>query len=113
MFLIYFFAPHMSEKKDHEVNTQKENDHIWWQGPVNMFLRLSAWVAIPVVIATFVGNWIDERNGTAPWGLISVVGIAFTISMVGLVKEAASEFKMINKDIKADQRNREDSNTSK
>jgi uncharacterized membrane protein (DUF485 family) len=65
-----------------------------------MFTRLSVWVAVPVVIATYVGNWLDEKYDSAPWGLISVVGVAFVVSMIGLVYEAAKEYGKINTELK-------------
>jgi F0F1-type ATP synthase assembly protein I len=73
----------------------------WWQPAVALFLRLSAWIAAPVVMATILGRWLDGRFGTEPWLFISTVGLAFIISMVVLVKTVAEEYKKIEKDSKS------------
>jgi F0F1-type ATP synthase assembly protein I len=90
----------MEENKSDTKEASAGNKQTWWQPALFMFTRLSVWVAVPVVIATYVGNWIDEKNNSAPWGLISVVGVAFVVSMIGLVYEAAKEYSRIDKDAK-------------
>lgn len=90
----------MKDEKSIPDHRQKEDDQTWWQRPFLMFLRLSAWVAVPVVIATFVGNYLDEKYDSAPFGLISIVGFSFLISMFGLIKEASKEYKKINEENK-------------
>ena len=67
----------------------------WWQPALIMFGRMSFWVVAPVVLALVVGRWLDRILDAEPWGLISVVGLAFVISMIGLVKEASREYEKI------------------
>ncbi|HAM88923.1 TPA: hypothetical protein DDY55_00625 [Candidatus Falkowbacteria bacterium] len=70
---------------------------IWWQPALSLFVRLSAWVAFPVIIATFIGQWLDKKYDSAPFGLLGVVGVAFVFSMIGLVYEASKEYGKFNK----------------
>ena len=67
----------------------------WWQPALLMFARLSGWIIAPVLIATLLGRWLDRMYGTEPWMFIGVVGVAFVISIVGLVLEATKEYKKI------------------
>lgn len=67
----------------------------WWQPALVLFARLSVWIAGPVIVGSFLGKYLDKKFDTAPIMLISVVGFSFLISMVGLVKESAKEFKKI------------------
>jgi len=67
----------------------------WWQPALIMFGRMSFWVVAPVVLGLVVGRWLDRILDAEPWGLISVVGLAFVISMIGLVKEASREYEKI------------------
>ncbi len=85
------------------MTENKNND--WWQRGVTMFLRLSAWVAGPVIIGVFLGKWLDQKYNTKPWLFLIVVGLAFGLSMFGLVKEAAKEFKNIDKNTQHATRN--------
>ncbi len=64
-----------------------------------MFVRMSGWIVAPVLLGTLLGRWLDEKYDTAPWMLVGTVGIAFVISMVGLVIEVTREYKKIEKDL--------------
>lgn len=72
----------------------------WWQPALSLFVRLSSWIAFPVVTAVFLGNWLDKKYGSEPFGLIAVVGIAFIFSMIGLVYETGKEYQEILKNEK-------------
>jgi F0F1-type ATP synthase assembly protein I len=54
---------------------------------------MSAWVAAPVLLGAFIGSWLDEQQGTEPWFFLGSVGVAFLISIIGLVLEAGKEIK--------------------
>lgn len=88
----------MEKEKTVPVAQKKIQDQVWWQGALFMFFRLSAWVVVPVLLATLFGKWLDEKYESAPFGLMSIVGLAFLISMFGLIKEASKEFKKISKE---------------
>ncbi|PJE58219.1 MAG: hypothetical protein COU81_01830 [Candidatus Portnoybacteria bacterium CG10_big_fil_rev_8_21_14_0_10_36_7] len=72
------------------------NDNPWWQPGLILFTRLSGWIAGPIIIAVFIGRWLDNKFHTAPWLFIIIVSSSFIISMVGLVKETMSEMKRID-----------------
>ncbi|PIT93571.1 hypothetical protein COU00_03715 [Candidatus Falkowbacteria bacterium CG10_big_fil_rev_8_21_14_0_10_43_11] len=82
----------MEEKKD--IEQEKKVDMPWWQPAILMFSRLSGWIVGPIILAIFLGKWLDKRYDTEPWLFLGTVGLAFIISMVGLVKDA---FKEIDK----------------
>lgn len=73
----------------------KQSKQVWWSAPVQMFLRISGWIAVPLIISLFFGQWLDRALGTAPWLLIACSGIAFFTSMYGIVSNAKKEFKKI------------------
>lgn len=72
----------------------------WWQPALLMFFKLSAWIAAPIVIALFLGKWLDKKFSTAPWLFLSCVGLAFLISMAGLIKNTLAEYKKIEREAK-------------
>lgn len=53
-----------------------------------LFGRLSGWIAGPILIALFVGKWLDKRYNSEPWLFLLCVGMAFILSSVGIVREA-------------------------
>ncbi|MDP2708586.1 MAG: AtpZ/AtpI family protein [bacterium] len=75
----------------------KPNQAAWWQPAILMFAKLSAWIAVPIIIALYLGKWLDQKYDSAPWLLLALIGAAFVISMAGLVKEAAAEYRKIDK----------------
>ena len=62
---------------------------------------LSGWIAFPVVIALFLGKWLDKKFQTDPWLFLATIGLAFLISMSGLITSALKEFKKIEKEYDA------------
>lgn len=67
-----------------------------WQTALVIFARLSAWIGVPVVLAVFLGKWLDQKYNTEPWLFLTTVGVAFILSMFGLIKETLKEFKKID-----------------
>ncbi len=81
-------------KKDEQANKP------WWQDSVMLFMQLSGWIGIPVILGVFLGQWLDRKYNTEPWLFLITVGLAFIISMVGIVKEATSAMKKIEQESK-------------
>lgn len=69
----------------------------WWQPAINMFLKLSVWIAGPVIIALYLGKWLDERYNSAPWLFLVCIGAAFGFSLFGLLRITARELKKLEK----------------
>jgi F0F1-type ATP synthase assembly protein I len=72
----------------------------WWQPAIVMFLKLSAWIATPVIIALYLGKWLDKEFNTAPWLFLLSMAAAFLISMIGLIKNTMAEYKKIEEQSK-------------
>lgn len=77
-----------------------DNNKVWWQPALIIFARSLGWIAAPVILGSYLGKWLDKKYGTEPWLFISTVGLAFFISMFGLIKETAEQYKKIEKNNK-------------
>ena len=66
-----------------------------WAQALRIMASLSSWIAFPVIIAVFVGKWLDRKFATDPWLFLASVGLAFLVSMYGLIINAQKEFKKI------------------
>lgn len=65
-----------------------------------LFAKLSGWIAGPIIIALFIGKWLDKKYGTEPWLFLLSVGIAFVFSTFGIVRDSLREMKRIEEDNK-------------
>jgi F0F1-type ATP synthase assembly protein I len=65
----------------------------WWQPGLIMFGRFSAWIFAPVILGAFLGKWLDRKFNMEPFLFLSTVGLAFFISMFGLIMEVSKEYK--------------------
>jgi F0F1-type ATP synthase assembly protein I len=74
-----------------------EKNSVWWQKSVEIFSRLSVWIAAPVIIGSFLGKWLDKKFNTEPFLFIATMGVMFILSMFGLIKETMKEFKSLDK----------------
>ncbi len=72
----------------------------WWQPGLILFSRLSSWIAVPVVLAVYLGKWLDQKYGTDPWLFLLLVGVAFGISSYGIIRDSLREMKRIEKETK-------------
>lgn len=70
----------------------------WWQPSIVLFGRLSGWIAGPVILAIFLGKWLDEKYKTDPWFFLSLTGVAFLVSSFGIVRDSLREMKKIEKE---------------
>lgn len=60
-----------------------------------LFLRMSSWIAFPVILALLVGSYLDSKFNSSPKFFLLVLVISFIVSMIGLVKESLKEYKSI------------------
>ncbi len=70
-----------------------------------LFARLSGWIGIPIIIALFVGKWLDKKYDTEPWLFLLSVGFAFIFSSYGIVRDSLREMKRIEKEEKDKKKN--------
>jgi len=79
---------------------ENKNDKSWWRPGLVLFFKLSGWIGFPVIIALFIGKWLDKKYHTEPWLFLFSVAFAFLISMFGIIKESFKEMKKIEEDAK-------------
>lgn len=80
------------------MKEQKNSITPWWQPGMQLFLRLSGWIGGPIIVAVFLGKYLDRRYRSEPWLFLATVGISFVISMIALITIGFKEFKRIEKE---------------
>jgi F0F1-type ATP synthase assembly protein I len=67
-----------------------KNNNPWWKPGIVMFIKVSASIAIPIVLALYIGKYLDTKYDTAPWIFLIATGIAFIISLVSIWRNLTS-----------------------
>jgi F0F1-type ATP synthase assembly protein I len=88
-------------KNNLKADSHNDSEKSWWQPAFILFARLSAWIVVPVVMAVVIGKWLDRKYESEPWMLLITVGLAFIISMIGIVKNTVKEYAKIVNDSKS------------
>lgn len=68
----------------------------WWGAGLGLFLKLSSWIVAPVLAGVWIGKKIDAKFETEPRFFLITVGVAFIISIAGMIISALKELKKIN-----------------
>ena len=74
-----------------EVPTQAP----WWQPGLILFSKLSAWIAVPIVIALYVGKFLDKTFNTEPFIFFALTSISFLVSTFAIYYEYTKVLKKI------------------
>ena len=56
----------------------------WWRDGVIIFVKVSGYIAIPVILASIIGKSLDRKYNSDPFIFLSLVMVAFatTISLI-------------------------------
>lgn len=57
----------------------------WWQPAIMVFAQVSAWIAGPIIIALYLGEWLDNKYNTGNLYFYICISVAFVSTNVGLV----------------------------
>lgn len=79
----------------------------WWKPGITIFVQVSAWIAAPILLALFVGKWLDDKYGTEPWLFLGLTALAFVISSVGIIKVTLDYTKKIEKEAQEKKRSQD------
>lgn len=60
-------------------------------------MRLSVWIAFPVVVGAILGKWLDRKYNSEPKWFLIIIGLAFVVSMFGMIRDALNEMKKIDR----------------
>lgn len=59
-----------------------------WRQALLVFGRMSGWVATPVLIALFIGRYLDAKKGTGNLWFFTFIAAGFLISVLGIYRES-------------------------
>ncbi len=81
------------------MENNKDNQK-WWRPVLFLFAQISIWIAIPLIVAVYVGKFLDKYFGTTPWIMLGVMFISFAVSMISITRLSMKYVKAIEKEAK-------------
>lgn len=89
---------------------KKEIAKLWWQPAIEVFYQVTGLIAGPIIIALFLGRYLDEKYQSGQKFFFGLLALAFIISITGIMtltkryaKKTAEEIKN-----KLSEKNKED-----
>lgn len=76
---------------------KEEEGQPWWAPAMSLMGQLLGWIAVPIVFALFLGKYLDQKFHTYPWFFLGLVGFAFIISNVGMIRQVIRYSKELDK----------------
>ena len=78
---------------------------------MEFFAQISGWIVFPIIMALFLGRWLDDKYDRSPMFLLICVGVAFVITNVGLLLMTLKAAKRIEKEAKESKKQSNSRNT--
>jgi F0F1-type ATP synthase assembly protein I len=66
----------------------------WWQPAILLFGKISIWIGGPLLVALFLGKYLDRRFDTKPWIFLGLAALAFYFSCFMIVKIIRAYIKL-------------------
>jgi uncharacterized membrane protein YfcA len=77
---------------------KNDNEGAWWKPGIIIFSKLSAYIAFPVIIASYAGNYLDNKYGKNNLFFYILVAIAFISTIYLIWNEMRIYKKKIDKE---------------
>lgn len=81
-----------------DAQTKKETEKALMRLALSTFAEMTVWIAGPIVGALYLGRYLDQKYETANLYFLSLTGLAFIISCVGISLVGMKYLKQINKE---------------
>ena len=88
------------------------NKKSYWGPSLIVFMRMSSWIAGPIIVGLVIGRWLDGKYGTAPMLFVISITFSFFCSIYGIVKEAKKYMKVVEKEINEKKKQNESNNSN-
>ncbi|HLP86253.1 MAG TPA: AtpZ/AtpI family protein [Candidatus Paceibacterota bacterium] len=70
----------------------------WWRDGVIIFTKVSAYIAVPVILASFIGKYLDNKYNTGSLIFYVSIAIAFLCTIYMIWKEMKAYKKKVEKE---------------
>jgi F0F1-type ATP synthase assembly protein I len=71
-----------------KIDASRDQDRLYQQLALRIFVEFGAEIALPVVLFTWLGKRLDSIWGSAPWMLVAGFLLAFSITAAVVTRRA-------------------------
>lgn len=68
----------------------------WWRDGIIAFLKVSVSIALPIIIALYLGKYLDTKYNSEPWIFLGLTFVAFAISLFSIWRNMLKYMKEID-----------------
>lgn len=76
----------------------KDIEKPWWRDGVLIFTKVSAYIAVPIILASYVGKFLDKKYNTGSFMFFGLLAIAFLSTIYLIWKEMKIYKKKLEKE---------------
>ena len=69
----------------------------WWREGIILFTKVSAYIAVPIILASIIGKSLDKKYNTGSLIFFILIGIAFVFTILLIWREMKIYKKTIKK----------------
>ncbi len=73
----------------------KNKKVVWFAPALELFGQLAAWLVFPIILAIFLGKWLDVKFDSEPKFYFICVAVSFLVTMAGLIRYAIRAMRKI------------------
>ena len=77
---------------------EDNNKKPWWREGVLLSVKVSAYIAVPVIIASYVGKYLDKKYSSDPYLFLISIAIGFASTIYLIWKEVKNYQRKIAKE---------------
>ncbi|MEI6190839.1 MAG: AtpZ/AtpI family protein [bacterium] len=78
-----------------------QNNELWWKPAIIVFASVSAWIAVPIIVALYLGKYLDKKYASQPKFFLILIAVAFLITIFGIIRILKKQIGKMKDNIKS------------
>ena len=83
------------------MKNNQQNNELWWKPAIIVFASVSAWIAVPIIAALYLGKYLDKKYASQPKFFLIVIAVAFFITIFGIIRILKKQIGKMKDNIKS------------
>jgi len=83
------------------MKNNEQNNELWWKPAITVFASVSAWIAVPIIAALYLGKYLDKIYASQPKFFLILITVAFLITIFGIIRILKKQIGKMKDNIKS------------